>query len=440
MKLIPLLLLLSTHAQDGQREPLVAPEVPAEPTAVKPSLITKELALRFEEADFESRWHMWKTEIADDAAKRTAWVEWLTEHEFYEVLEWHTLTTNDWLGTGGALASANAPQWLRVALHLHHSTDSHTFDNAKARLEKHPDLVLSWLERFPERLNGTAQKLYESLRGSDTPRVDASLYLPPYADRELFGALEPVSTPVKFTGEFAAQPGVDYTQQTLRSIDALVMTDVRAERWMKALLRLTKNKNEEVRRAALVAYSHFPAEEIPTQEFLELVQSEKEAPGIRAAALVAFSYGPDFPVVAELLTILENPQHPAWSVAVTRLGDLGDGLIANQFDRINLADLDDARVSTLGIARGNALSRVPSNGQIEATTLRRIAWARATEHPLADRLERDGLEVLRASVDATILARIVSDGVNWEPRPWLSEEVELKIRTLYRNYTDQISQ
>ncbi len=436
-----LLLLSPLSLQDEQREPIISlkpkPAEQAETTTLPPA----EQIERFEKADFEGRWFQWETELATTPESKALWIPWLAEHHYYDILEWNTLAHNDWGSTGTVLAACDAPQWLRVALRLHTSSDSHTWDGAKQALEAQPALALSWLDDHPEKLEGNVLELYRQLSANKTERVDTSRYLSPLEDVDVFGPLEATGTLIDFAERTFSLPGEVYVHQVLRSIDALSTTSDRPQRWRRALLQLTSNKDEEVRRAAYLAYSHFDPVQIPCDAFRAVVHNPNQPAGTRAAALVAFSYGPDYPVYAELLALIRNPEHPAWQVTVARLGDLGDALTLKGFEQVPADRLDETKAALLVAQVTRVRGRVPSNGQAEAETLRRIAWARATEHPLADWMEREGLEAIGALADsAGVRDRILSEVESWEPAAWLAEPVALTIRYYYADYADRISQ
>ena len=159
---------------------------------------------------------------------------------------------------------------------------------------------------------------------------------------------------------------------------------------------LTRHRDARVRRAACLAFSHVPSEQIPYREFLAVARSPAEDED-RRAALMAASFATVPEVWLLLHQLAKDPLDPTWPVAVSRLGDVGNGFTVAWLEALPLELGQRTEIqSTLQMVRCREASRNPVELPLHAETcLRRAAWAETSKHPLAPRLAEWTLTQLR---------------------------------------------
>jgi len=279
--------------------------------------------------DIEGKWVLYKKETENDQLKRKHWVKFLADRSEYNLLEWIGLYERDAfksLGVLEALEKENAPQWIRCAIWALNNPYGHTNAVAETLLiEKRPGYTFTWLKKYPAAVKGPVKNIYENLKKLSPPVRKIDKALPPLNPSRVLSFLDASKELKDFGNHAKAESGVFYVHQILRAIDGLIASGLYQNPWMKKLHSLTKHPNANVRQAAYLAYTHFPSNLIPHQEFLEVANNPKEGNKIQEAALLAFSYTDHPMAYVELHIIAAKPNHPAWNAAISRLGGIGDG-------------------------------------------------------------------------------------------------------------------
>jgi hypothetical protein len=76
-------------------------------------------------------------------------------------------------------------------------------------------------------------------------------------------------------------------------------------------------------------------------EFYQVTSDPKEPPAVREAALMAYSYFRHPDVYLKLHVLALQTKHPAWSAAVSRLGEVGNDFTLQHLDRLPTARLTE---------------------------------------------------------------------------------------------------
>jgi len=342
----------------------------------------------WETKDFEARWLAYHAAIAANRNADVEWLKWLTDRKEFDLLALIAICDRN-VGAIGFLAQAGAPQWIRVAAWLTHQGDSHTMDSVrKLLLEKDPPRVLGWLQKHRDQLPPNARSIEPQLLKANAQPAPREGDLPPYKPEQVFALLDtPVNQELsELTGE-RAEPGVRYLHQVLRTIQAFSNSSVREEPWIGRLVKLTRHRDARVRRTSFLAFSHVPGPLIPFREFLTVARSPAEDED-RRAALMAASFS-DQPEVWTLLhQIAHDPLDPTWPVAVSRLGDLGNGFTVTWFEQLPpaVARRDAVVTAVQAIRARDAARRVEEQPALAVIFLRRAAWAETVRNPLREAL------------------------------------------------------
>lgn len=433
-----ILTLALVPVQDDDGREAVAPadekvEIPAPPAA--------EIAA-WDERDLEARWVYWKSNVAEDSQKKALWMRWLASRKQFEVLEWDALSNNAWAEAGMILTEFDAPQWPRVALWHLKSSDSHTWGAARSAFESKPAVGLAWLELHMDRLDEAELGVYtDKLKPLTEDRAVVTSYLPPLDSADVFRHLKPGSTIVELGPEkLAAVPGVRYLHQIERAISILTCSKRRDPAFTESLERLTWDPNESVRRAAYLAYSRLESELVPVATFLRVVHDPQESPGVRSAALAGLSYGPAYRVLPELTLVARDPEHPAWNVAISRIGELGDMVTLRLLDVLDPASLGD-RAALLATAAQSIRARFTGGVDQARFLLLRLAYATVSSHELSTPLTETGLPILaewaREEAVRTVLGYSADGSEIWEPTGAFGETELEELRAQLRVFARQ---
>ena len=314
---------------------------------------------RWQKMDLEGKWVRYKQDVTNDLSKREGWIKFLVREKEYALLEWmaiYEIDSRD--GIAAALAAANAPQWVRVAVFVVDHPDSHSLQLAQERLrEVKPSPVLGWLEKHPQMISKSVAPIVEELKKNTMPD-DPAAQLPPLKNEEYLAALDAPKVLHDFGAGERAEAGKTYLHQVERAIDGLVVSDLREAAWINKLIALTRHGETRIRNAAYRAFTHMP-QQIPVDEFNADVNSGRPAED-RSMALLALSYSPHPMVFAKLHKIALDPRHPAWSVAISRLRELGNGFTLQHLKELNRKLLDDAGLKLLKEMETDINARVKS--------------------------------------------------------------------------------
>jgi hypothetical protein len=367
--------------------------------------------------DLEGKWMLFKKTIGANFKATRPFIGALGPRKEYELLE--MIALNQDLFDGGitaawTLAQADAPQWLRVAAWLRQTEGvSHgEAETSKMLLKHNPGKALAWLSKYADQATITVwEKENPRLAGQYNPLLGAMLSLkrkkikpaelanalPPLEPINVFRHLDAPTELTVFGARLRAEPGVVYVHQVLRAIHGFEQSGKFRQPWIGKVRRLTVNPHPEVRQAALLAFTHFgdalDAADSPSNEFRRMMDDPKEPAAIREAALMAFSYCRHPQVFVRLHSLLDEPGHPAWAAAVSRLNDFGNEFTLEQFDRIAKAKIPAQHAESFDRYH-QALRQWAENPQRNRDLseravqkwLERAAWAEQTKSPLAKTL------------------------------------------------------
>jgi hypothetical protein len=315
--------LASAVALVGVDEPKVEPPVDME---------------EWQARDLEGRWVLSRRAIDENRESARAWVGFLARQDEFELLELIAITdprSFGMLGIGEALSRAEAPESIRVdAWTLQAARDSHTQESAKGTfLLRRPSKTLAWLKEFPQ--SGTAmESLRRELEAMNLEPAESHDALPPLRAEVVFALLDAPEELADFGDRKRVELGKVYVHQVLRTIDAFVASRIRDEVFLAQLRKLTRHKDLEVRRRALLAHAHFESKHIPHEEFLRVSDDKSESPLIREAAFLGASYSGHPAIYARLHNLAVQPSDPAWKAAVSRLGDIGDAFTLRHLEAL----------------------------------------------------------------------------------------------------------
>jgi hypothetical protein len=368
--------------------------------------------------ELESRWVAYSRDTQEDRATRRAlWVTFLSEANDFEMLEWLAIYDQDprvgWSTPTplAALARADAPQWIRVAAWFApgalaradllsarrverdapvfvRAPDSHNADEGAKLLADNPHLFLAWFDAWPGGPNAGIRWLADRLREEAAPADSAARYLPPIDPATAILAwLDAPPEPPRLEPDARPDPRRRYVHQVVRAIRGLVGGGIVDPLYLAKLVRLCEHADAEVRREAFLAFTALPARAIPWRR-LRALSDDPDAD--REFAQLAASYGDHPQVFLDLLSRLDQPDHPAWPVALSRLAELGSGFTRDILtERVAKASGVAARellVQTLTQLNGRLRTTSPDVfASLMRTELERAAWADLSGHPLGQR-------------------------------------------------------
>jgi hypothetical protein len=278
------------------------------------------------ERDFEGRWHAYAEATDRAPAVRPDWLAALRATREYAVLEWIAITEAGFLA-GDLLIADDAPNWIRCALwasqqlNKRPTNDSHGHQLASRRLsEAQYGLVDAWFELHP------GSGVRKAVAIPDETRARAALYLPPLKAEDVLAGLSPPEKVIDFGARTRATPGEVYLHQVRRSLAAFSYAAVHhQEPWLMKVEALLRHSDAAVRRQTLLAYTMINPVGIPVMRLVDLARDQKEAPETREGAILALSFAFISPLAwAEVHRVAEDPAHPGFNAAVSRLGDVGD--------------------------------------------------------------------------------------------------------------------
>ena len=191
---------------------------------------------------------------------------------------------------------------------------------------------------------------------------------------------------------------------------------------VKAVRDLIHFPNDSIRQEALLAFSYLSLWVSPDErydDFLKIVNDPNESDVIRESALMGYSYmGEENAVHPEvsltLYAIASDPSHPAWSAALSRLGEVGGGYAWGLLKSVKTKELTEQQRKILNQPQ-RQLYRTISRGKLtfdpfsdeetsafrelsvrklpqDANRIRHEMWvamhAASVDHPLAQDLRR----------------------------------------------------
>ena len=387
--------------------------------------------------DLEGKWVLLSAEIASEPTKIPAWVEFLKQKKEFQLLEWMAIYVPDAFKTHGvaeALKTSDAPQWIRVV--AWHTAGpfylGHGEQQAQSLLTSAPGLAEHWLQTHKDKIEpweGMIEQLYGGFQKDKFAPVDSSDYLPPLQVANVFPHLSDAKDAVDYSQRKQADSGVVYTHQVVREINGIVVSGRRDPELLKTVRELTKHSNNEIRQAAFLAHTYILPQTPATErldDFVKVIDDSAESGMIRESALMGFSYHTHPSVLLKLHQVAADPQHAAWSAAVSRVGDIGKGFSVSLLKQLQNSQLTDEQSKLLADSLKRLTDRESSKQNVAAWDMaRRIAlavYAQQTSDPNAAIIKAWVLESKEHMVDKelqNLKAKWNFDAVNefWLPTP-----------------------
>lgn len=414
--------------------------------------------------DLEGKWSLLQKSLADDPRVARSFVAFAAarkDYGFLEMIAVHQPLYDGALAAAWALARADAPQWVRVAVHLRRIEMGHGEAETSKILFKHnPAKALAWHEKyagqFPEKSaarHSADMDLAAYRKAKVKPGVLAGA-LPPFDDADLFRHLDAPKTLADFGDRARVKADEVYTHQVVRAIKTYTAAGERSEPWLGKMLALTRHPNEAVRRNAYLAYAEAGeslaprgAANHPLDEFRRVMDDVKEPDAVREAALLAFGGFRHPQVYLRLHELAQDPTHPAWKAAISTLGNVGDEFTLEQLTRVKTAKLAEADTDHLvkvhaGMRQyyeqDSVRLRDPQESEI-ARLLERAAYAELTGAPLAGDLTR---WTRRFLVERTSPQKLAKAAAEYAPRDAVSDPAALtrQVRSLAQVIANEAKQ
>ncbi len=345
----------------------------------------------WEPRDIEGRWVLLNEHLqVATEIEGSQWVRFFAQRGEFELLEWLAVYKPRqyyvWK-IGPTLRAFGSTRALRLALWCARATDGHTMTAANLEFsEGDPRAALAWFNKYPE-AQKQAPNMYKQLLAQ---KIDPSesRSLPPLTEADVFSHLGRTGAIEDFLDRRQADPGKTYLHQVTREIDGFVRRYDHASPYAKVLADLTHHSRPDLQQHALLGYTFIPPEHIPRETLSAIWHDSKRWREVREAAFLAYTYAKHPEVNLEVHRIALDPLHPAWSAAVSRLGDFGDGftiklLESNLPNDMSLLPLLDPALQAIR-KRLTAAGKDPMS--LAQRHLERAAYAREHQHVLADRV------------------------------------------------------
>jgi hypothetical protein len=428
-----------TKEQEAQKGPVTPPVADADWNA----------------RDQEGKWVLFRKIVGDNDEKAAAFVAFLAQRKDFEFLEWigvYQPLRQGGLTATGALAKADAPQWLRVAAWQRLNEITHGEAETARILRKHnPPKALAWLEKYGreaalskeekegamEAQNDLLMSDLSYLRGNKVKVGDLGTALPPLSPGMVFDALAAPADLPRFGGRLKAEPGKTYQHQVLRAISAVVQSGRYREPWVGKLATLTKHSNTDVRLAALLAFADIGNWLDPKvgliDEFRKMMDDPKEPAGIREGAFMAFSAFAHPQVFVRIHELLLQPENPCWFAAMSRIYNVGDQFTLDHLKRLDraklspkAADVYDANYADLEKwAEQARRSRAVSKEAVESK-LARAAWAQHTNSAIAKNLVPWTIDYFVKQPDNVFVEHLTAVANEYEPDVAAGDAADLR--------------
>jgi hypothetical protein len=385
--------------------------------------------------DREGKWTRYHRGVAGGTESATAWRQYLEKRKDFAFLEMVALYGEDpqeRTAAGQALARANAPQWMRVAVWLRDASPlAHNEPPARKLIVGHaPAVAFSWLQKYRKQVvrpGSLVEADYQHLEKRMLPRAAVSKLSPPLKPQEVFRHLDAPAKLEEFGDRKKAEEGKVYAHEVLRALHGLVVSRRYEQPWTDKALLLTRQDHPGIRQQAYLAFTSFPEAVDPKNplldEFEPVVDDVKQAGEIRKAALLALSYVDHPRAFLKLHHIARDPGHPGWRVAISRLNDLGNGFTLDRLARVPEEKLAAEDVKMLREVRKRIAVRLKGLNDAGLSSrvrpsLERVAWAELVNDPA-----KEGLH----------------DRVKQLFRDRGGEKVEAELRKLARGYSPKFS-
>jgi hypothetical protein len=340
------------------------------------------------ERDLEGKWSAYRAAVdgnAKDATVAAAWASALGRSGDVDLLEWIGIFEG-WRHAGPELQKLDAPQLLRVAVWNLGALDSHAQSTAHRALLERGDKLLGWLAAHPNATQGRAAALQAQLTGKGVQPAPADVYLSPLDPMQvLVPWLDAPANLAEMGGRRTAEPRGRYVHQVVRALGGvLVLGDV-DDLVVAKVVNLARHGHAAVRNAAFSTLCKLPGGRLPVEPLQRLADDPASDAERRRLATMALSFSTHPLALQKLQAIAADAAHPAWDVAVARLGEAGDPSCQPLLARIVTRDEKQRRDVAAAIA--TLQNRQDSGefchpGQVRKL-LQRVAWLRTIGDPTA---------------------------------------------------------
>jgi hypothetical protein len=345
----------------------------------------------WEARDADGKWVYYRRSVIADEKQREAWVDYLLKRKEFDFLE--AVALYDDSSVVKALARADAPNWIRLA--AWYAESSNSFGHGESMFvsllkSRSPEAVASWLDKHKHALlpDTDLTQTHAILKKRNYAAAAVDGHLPPLDARQVFRQLDAPKQVEEFGERRRAEPGKAYLHQVEFALEGLVNSGRYEQPWLEKAQRLTSHPHAQVRRAALLAYSHFlrfdPRQAERLTEFLNMIDDARQPDRVREAALLAATSVSHPRAALEMLRLARTPSHPAWSAAVSRLGESSSHFALEVLQMVASEGLPADRQTLLKDARARIQSNL-TGFQPEQHLhfgLELLAWAELTQHPV----------------------------------------------------------
>ena len=284
---------------------------------------------QWKKRDLRSKWNLVYKSLGNSRTLLNEWISFLKKHKEYDLIEKLILTNSggfDLGAMGKFLADEDAPNWPRVIAHTEENASSHMKVGVNKAIEGKDHIYFSFRKDNQLPLN---EKLKFKRVKTDKYKPYKSLY----DSLQLLKKKDFLSLPSE---SLIADKNKIYLFELKTAID-LLATLKNTREYREDLKNLVFSEKNGIAIYAMLAYTKSVSLPIPL-ELKEIILNKGTNPDRAAAALMAFSYLPNNQAFLLLHNILLEDNHPAWEVAVSRLGDMGNAFTLDLVDKMKNKD------------------------------------------------------------------------------------------------------
>jgi len=400
----------------------------------------QELPADWPQRDLEGKWTHYRRvqqEHAEDPDHSKNWVVLLGQRQEFDLLEWIALFEG-WQLAGPELIRGDAPQAFRAAFWNLGAFDSHNRDNAMRALHAEGDRVLGWIDKYPVARQSHGLALTLALRQQGHEPEDPGAQLPPHDPMQvLVPMLDTPGELLRFGDRLRAEPKARYVHQVLRALDGVIVVGRNDAMVVAKVARLMGHHLPEIRTAATATLTRLPPASVPWQDLLAMTTDAAEAVQ-RRNATTALSYSSHPCAFFTLHGIAADADHPGASVALVRLGDIGDAYTATFLRELATAQPEREAVAAQLQRVEEHLRASQVTAAIARKWLDRVVWLRDTADPRAATAAAATTRMLRQQPDRQAVttalrqALLLTDPFDTGARPGSDELLEAYVEEILR--------
>lgn len=318
------------------------PPADSRPTTRDEDRELREAHEHFLDLEFDGRWGWYRREVQGGESE-AEWAAWLAEEQQSEFLEWLALCrTGRWSMYGGALVAGDDPRWVRAAAWALDAVDPADERAAREALAARPGVALDWFDVHHALLSETQRAVHADLVAAAPEREDASAYLAPLGEADVYGGLFREARHVR-DGSATPAPTEEEPARgdAVRGILALRNSSWRPAPVLDALADVAAHPDATIAMAVANSARALDASQVPTLELLTVVRDDERPLAVREAALDAVALGPRYAAYVEFCKLALSPRDPMWAGAVRHLRDFGDALAVSCLRDLTDEELDE---------------------------------------------------------------------------------------------------